>query len=61
MIKARLKKRLDQCFVEGVDQGLWTGAAEGLYVREYYYNHDIASSLKDEVNDSLWRHFHARI
>jgi len=34
MIKARLKKRLDQCFVEGVERGLWTGAAEGLYVVE---------------------------
>ena len=34
MIKARLKKRLDQCFIEGVDRGLWTGAAKGLYVVE---------------------------
>ncbi|MEA2084702.1 MAG: arginine--tRNA ligase [Thermodesulfobacteriota bacterium] len=34
MIKARLKKRLDQCFIDGMDQGLWTGAAEGLYVLE---------------------------
>ena len=31
MIKARLKERLDQCFVEGVKEGSWTGAAEGLY------------------------------
>ncbi len=34
MIKARLKKRLDQCFIEGVERGFWTGAAEGLYVVE---------------------------
>ena len=34
MIKARLKKRLDQCFIEGVERGFWTGAAEGLYVAE---------------------------
>ena len=32
MIKARLKKRLDQCFIEGVERGLWTGVAEGPYV-----------------------------
>ena len=34
MIKARLKERIDQCFKEGVEQGLWTGAAAGAYAVE---------------------------
>ena len=31
MIKARLKERLDQCFLQGVEQGLWSDTAAGLY------------------------------
>ncbi len=31
MIKARLKERLDQCFVEGIEKGFWTDSAADLY------------------------------
>ncbi len=34
MIKERIKKLLDDCFKEGVEEGLWTEAAAGSYVVE---------------------------
>jgi arginyl-tRNA synthetase len=34
MIKARLKELLDNCFTEGIKQGLWTDAATGAYTIE---------------------------
>ena len=34
MIKARVKEILDSCFAEGVEQGLWSGAAAGAYTVE---------------------------
>ena len=34
MIKARLKKLVDSCFAEGVQQGYWTDAAKGAYAIE---------------------------
>jgi arginyl-tRNA synthetase len=34
MIKERIKKLLDGCFKEGVEEGLWTEAAAGSYVVE---------------------------
>ena len=34
MIKARVKKIIDSCFTEGVEQGLWSEAAAGAYTVE---------------------------
>ncbi|MEW6594013.1 MAG: arginine--tRNA ligase [Thermodesulfobacteriota bacterium] len=34
MIKARLKKRIDHCFAQGIELGYWTGAAAGFYAVE---------------------------
>ncbi len=34
MIRSRLKEMVDRCFVDGVQQGLWTGDAAGKYTVE---------------------------
>ncbi len=34
MIRARLKKRIDHCFAQGIELGYWTEAAAGLYAVE---------------------------
>jgi arginyl-tRNA synthetase len=34
MIRSRLKEMVDRCFVDGVQQGLWTGEAAGRYTVE---------------------------
>ncbi len=34
MIKARLKQLIDDCFTKGVEQGLWSDAAQGSYTVE---------------------------
>lgn len=34
MVKIRLKERVDQAFLEGVEQGFWSDAASGLYTIE---------------------------
>ncbi len=34
MIKARLKELLDKCFLKGMEQGLWSSAANGAYAVE---------------------------
>ena len=34
MIKSRVKEKVDQCFQQGVRQGLWSSGAEGRYAIE---------------------------
>ncbi len=34
MIKIRIKEQLDKCFAKGVEQGLWSDAAAGIYTLE---------------------------
>jgi arginyl-tRNA synthetase len=57
MIKERVKKILDNCFIEGVKQELWAGGAAGSYTVELpkHASHgDFSTNMAMVISPPTW-------